>query len=321
MGQLPQQLDANLRILEGLQQQLKRTGEGIHAVEDRSSVLQNQIELLTRTEPSRIPGESRREVTSRAGDISSGRIPEDPIVTQWNQLKRELESTQSKYTESHPDVVDLKRKIANLEPKAKEILEKQEAMAEGRRKELKARQEGTPGEKIPITVTDPITDRLLAQYREQHTSALLEAKRLKEEERNLKEQISLYQRRIEDTPKREQELLLLTRDYDLLKTNYQSLMDKKIQSQMAENLERKQQGEQFKVLDPARLPEKPIRPERDKILLMGLLLGLVAGAGLAWFRESMDQSFYNVADLEEYLKLNVLAEIPNLKPEQERHRA
>jgi capsular polysaccharide biosynthesis protein len=86
---------------------------------------------------------------------------------------------------------------------------------------------------------------------------------------------------------------------------------------MAENLERKQQGEQFKILDPARLPEKPIRPDRDKILLMGLLIGLVAGLGMAWFRESMDQSFYNIAELEEYLKLSVLAEIPNLKQEKE----
>ena len=314
MGQLPQQLDANIRILEGLQQQLQRTGEGVRAVEDRSSVLQNQIELLKRAEPSVIPRESRREVTSEAEDIGSGRTPEDPIITQWNLLKRELSSAQSKYTESHPDVIDLKRKIANLEPKATELLEKQEATREARLKDRRARMEGSLQEDKPLLpAADPVTERLLAQYREQNTSALLEAKRLKEEEKKLKEQISLYQKRIEDTPKREQEVLLVTRDYELLKTNYQSLLDKKIQSQMAENLERKQQGEQFKILDPARLPEKPIRPDRDKILLMGTLIGLVAGLGLAWFRESMDQSFYNVADLEEYLKLNVLAEIPNLK--------
>ena len=70
-------------------------------------------------------------------------------------------------------------------------------------------------------------------------------------------QIALYQRRVEETPKKEEELVLLTRDYELLKKNYQSLMDKKIQARMFENLERRQQGEQFKVLDPARMPETP----------------------------------------------------------------
>jgi uncharacterized protein involved in exopolysaccharide biosynthesis len=188
-------------------------------------------------------------------------------------------------------------------------------MAEARLKELKANQEGNLSGNTSIT--DPATERILAQYRERYNSAVLEAKRLKDEEKKLKEQIDLYQRRIEDTPKREQEMLVVTRDYDLLKANYQSLLDKKIQSQMAESLERKQQGEQFKVLDPARLPEKPVKPDRNKILLVGTFIGLVSGLGLAWLRESMDQSFYSVADLEDYLKLSVLAEIPDLRPEKE----
>ena len=315
MGLLPQQLDANLRILEGLREQLKRTGDGIRAAEDRSSVIQGQLEILRRVQPRDLLQESQIGMASDEEEMRSGEIPEDPIVVQWNQLKRDLANAKSKYTDSHPDVVDLQRKIASLEPKAKELLKKQEAIAEVRRKELIARREKNSSDGTPYLVTDPATERLIAQYREQHTSSMLEAKRLREEERKLHDQINLYQKRIEDTPKKEQELLLLTRDYDLLKTNYQSLLDKKIQAQMAESLERKQQGEQFKVLDPARLPEKPIRPDRNKILLMGAFIGLVAGLGMAWFRESMDQSFHTVADLEDYLKLKVLAEIPSLKPE------
>jgi uncharacterized protein involved in exopolysaccharide biosynthesis len=103
-----------------------------------------------------------------------------------------------------------------------------------------------------------------------------------------------------------------------MKTNYQSLLDKRIQAQMAENLERKQQGEQFKILDPARLPEKPIKPDRDRILLIGAMMGLVAGLGLAWFRESLDRSFHSVPDVEVYLAIPVIATIPNLKEEKRR---
>jgi uncharacterized protein involved in exopolysaccharide biosynthesis len=239
-------------------------------------------------------------------------IPEDPLIIQLNNLKQELASAQSKYKETHPDVIDLKKKIANLERKVKALFERQEAEKKGT---VRNGPEETSEGSLSLFTLDPNTARLIAQYTEQYKSALLEANRGKEEAKNLKEQISIYQKRIEDTPKREQEIALLTRDYDLLKTNYQSLMDKKIQAQMAENLEQKQQGEQFKILDPARIPEKPIKPDRNKILLMGGVLGLAAGLGLAWFRESLDQSFHAVSDLEDYLGIPVIATLPNLKEE------
>jgi uncharacterized protein involved in exopolysaccharide biosynthesis len=284
-------------------------------VEDRTIILQNQIGPLKKPEPSPLASVSLRETVPGTQEVSRERVPEDPIVTQWNLLKRELESAQSRYTESHPDVISLKRKIANLEPQAKEVLKKQEAMIEAQRRELQSRRATTPTERYSVRTPDPVTERLLAQYTEQYNAALLETRRLRDEERELKKQINIYQVRIEETPKREQELLLLSRDYDLMKANYQSLMDKKIQSQMAENLERKQQGEQFKILDPARMPEKPIKPERDRILLIGAFIGLVAGLGLTWFRESLDQSFHSEADLEAYLGVPILAVVPNLKEE------
>ena len=321
MGQLPQQLDANLRILERLQQQVKTTNENIKAAEDRSMLLQNMIEQLKTRELSlreqfSVQRGPRRNLSSSPEDQSGERIPENLLVTQLNNLRKDLASAQSRYKETHPDVRDLKKKIADLEPRVKELSEKQEAEREAR---LRARLEASQGivteESLPPVLPDPATERLLAQYIEQYNGVLLEVRRLREEEKGLKEQMVLYQKRIEEAPKREQELVLLSRDYDLLKTNYQSLSDKNIQAQMSENLERKQQGEQFKILDPARLPEKPIKPDRNKILLMGAVIGLVSGLGLTWFRESLDQSFHTVSDMESYLEIPVLAIIPNLKEE------
>ena len=314
MGQLPQQLDANLRVLERLQDQLKTTSENMRAAEDRTVLLQNQIEQLKARAQFSVPRSRGDQVTGV--EDTRGQIPEDPLITQLNNLKRDLSTTQSKYTDTHPDVIDLKRKIANLEPKVKELLENEEA----ERKRRVTRHEGVTEQELLPPALDPNTERLLTQYTEQYNNNLLEAKRAKEEIKNIKEQIALYQRRIEETPKREQELTLLTRDYDLMKTNYQSLLDKKIQSQMSENLERKQQGEQFKILDLARLPEKPIKPDRNKILLIGCVIGLAAGLGLAWFRESLDKSFHTVAEVESYLEIPVLATIQNLKEEMKKER-
>jgi polysaccharide chain length determinant protein (PEP-CTERM system associated) len=322
MGKLPQQLDANLRILERLQQQLPTIHTSIKAAEDRSLIFQNQIGQLKKPVPSQISRTVPREQTPPAEEnILPERAPEDPIITQWNLLKRELNAARSKYTENHPDVIDLKRKISNLEPAVKEVMEKQKAIHEARQKEIRTRQERAAQGRLPLEViepTDPATERLVAQYHEQYTAALLEAERLRGEEKKLKEEILTYQGRIEDTPKLEQELTLLNRDYDLLKSTYQSLKDKRIQSQMAETFEKKHViGGQFKILDPAVYPEKPVRPDRNRILMIGAIIGLVAGLGLAWFRESLDESFHSEEELEADLGLPILANLPNLKEERE----
>jgi polysaccharide chain length determinant protein (PEP-CTERM system associated) len=273
MGQLPEQLDTNLRILERLQVQLQAANEKMRASEDkdvllrtreRSSVLQNQT----------------KDIAAGMEDLGSS---EESLITQLNQLKQELAMARSRYKETHPDVIDLKKKTANLEAKIRRLSEHKSTSE-------------TESSSSPTNLDSPT----------------IETRRAREEVKRLKEQIDLCQRRIEETPKKEQELTLLTRDYEMLKSNYQTLLGRKIQAQMAEKLERKQQGEQFKILDPARIPEKPIKPDRNRILLIGGVIGLAAGLGLAWVRELMDQSFHAVSDLEDYLGIPVIATIPNL---------
>jgi polysaccharide chain length determinant protein (PEP-CTERM system associated) len=315
MGQLPGQLEANLRILDRLQQQFKTTSDNLSAAEQRMVLLQSQIEQLMDRQSER--GSFATRSLTQDENIHLERGPEESLAAQLSALKRDLANVESKYTGTHPDVVDLKRKRAALELRVK----KQGEERERRLRELKKRQEemiADSNSQAPSPLLDPAMEKLVTQYKTQFIDTQSEAKRLKEEMGSLTEQIALYQRRIEETPKREQEMVQLNRDYDILKLYYQSLVDKKFQSQMAENLERKQQGEQFKILDPARLPEKPFKPNRDNLLIMGGLFGLAIGMGLAWFRESMDRSFYEVSDLETYLGLPVLATILNLNEEEKK---
>ena len=122
----------------------------------------------------------------------------------------------------------------------------------------------------------------------------------------------MYQTRIENTPIREQTIALLARDYQNSKETYESLLKKREEAQQAENLERRQKGEQFKVIDPAIIPEKPFKPNIQRILLFGLLLGMGSGFGVAFFREQMDRSFRDAEDLEVAFESKVLASIPRV---------
>ncbi|MEW5816774.1 MAG: Wzz/FepE/Etk N-terminal domain-containing protein, partial [Spirochaetota bacterium] len=179
MGQLPQQLEANLRILEQSQQQLKATGERINVAEDRGTILQGQIEQLKKLEqPTVSQPASPRETVASVQEISRERAPEDPIITQWNLLKRELEGAQSRYTDNHPDIINLKIKIANIEPKAKEILQKQEALAEVQRRGTRSTGGVTSAERFPAGPSNPENQRLITQYTDQYNMVLMEARRL-----------------------------------------------------------------------------------------------------------------------------------------------
>jgi len=286
MGELPEQLDANLRILERLQDQIKNNNDARKGAEERRIMLQREISRLS------------KQTTSVVGDEVAST---NPLLTQLTELKTRLGELQSMYTDKHPDVIDTKVQIARLE---KDIA-KQGLLND------KPKPEGNP------LVFNPVVSRLRAEISEVE----LEITRMKVEAESLRKQIAMYQRRVENTPKREQELAMLTRDYDLLKANYQSLLDKKIQAKMAENLERRQMGEQFKVLDPARMPEKPFKPDPRKIMIIGACLGLALGGGLGFVKEVMDRSFHKAEEIERFLGLPVIATIPKIESKKSEKRA
>ena len=111
---------------------------------------------------------------------------------------------------------------------------------------------------------------------------------------------------------------MLSRDYENTKQNYSSLLAGHMQAKVAENLEKRQKAEQFKVLDPALLPVEPWKPDRRKILLMGLVLGLGVGCGAVVLAEYLDRSFHDPEDLKQSTDLPVLVMVPLLPSAGER---
>jgi capsular polysaccharide biosynthesis protein len=125
-------------------------------------------------------------------------------------------------------------------------------------------------------------------------------------------------RRVEATPTRESEMVALTRDYETLRTVYNELMRKSEDAKVAANLERRQIGEQFKVLDTARLPEKPFSPDRLLFYLSGLGGGLAFGIGLVGLLEYRDSTLRTDHDVITALALPVLATIPAIITREDR---
>jgi polysaccharide biosynthesis transport protein len=119
-----------------------------------------------------------------------------------------------------------------------------------------------------------------------------------------------YESRVEKTPALEQELTLLMRDYENMQSNYQRLLEKRLNARVAENLEKRQKGEQFRIIDPANFPEKPEKPNQVRIMLMGLAVGLALGFGGAFSLELLQPVFRRSEDVEGLLGLPILATIP-----------
>jgi len=139
-----------------------------------------------------------------------------------------------------------------------------------------------------------------------------EIKSLQAQAEGLRHQVTLYQTRVDNTSVRGIELSKISRTYEITLRKYQDLLAKGLESELSENMEKKQKGEQFQILDPANFPLKPIRPNRQMILLMGVLAGIGGGFGLAFIWDNLNSSFRRSDDLAAYVSLPLLATIPAL---------
>jgi polysaccharide biosynthesis transport protein len=215
----------------------------------------------------------------------------DPLVARLIDLERTLMALSAEYKESYPDILHLKQEIQSIKTQLK-----------GRRG-LEKEPNGSKG----------YTDLYLRELLRQRDEAKLEIAALKNRIERTKLEMSEYERRVEKAPTREQELDILVRDYNNLKENYRNLLDKKLNARLAENLEKRQKGEQFRIIDPANLPNRPDKPDRMKIMLLGVLLGCGLGGGTAIGLDLLRPVFRRSEDIERLLHLRVIASIPSFK--------
>ena len=203
----------------------------------------------------------------------------------------------AKYTDRHPDVIRLKRRIEELESKEKsgEIGAAASSQLTGNRPR-----------------TEPTSDRLLEDQIRQREEVILEISNLESEISMLQRQMGNYQQRVENTPKMEEELLELKRDYQNIQDSYSSLLNRKLEADIAVSMEKKQKGEQFRVIDNARLPQKPVSPDMRRLLLLTVAVGLGLGGGLVFLLDFFDTSIRQTDNFEYESGVAVLATIPKI---------
>ncbi len=282
MGELPSQLEANLRTLDRLQLERQITNDALRSAEDRKNMVERQL-----SEIGIAPAGVR--------DAATGVVSSDPVRRRLAELQAELSQLSSMYTDKYPDIVRVKSEIAELESQIKT----------GRVRES----EGSSAGRAPFVSDSPLYATLSTQL----IDVSAEVRNLKEKQRELAKNISSLQGRVERIPAREQQMAALMRDYENTRDNYQNLLNKKLDAQLAESLEKRQKGEQFRILDPANLPVKPFSPDTRKIALIGLALGIGSGAGLVFMLEYIDASFRKPDDVYAFIGIPVLASVPRVE--------
>jgi polysaccharide chain length determinant protein (PEP-CTERM system associated) len=272
MGQLPEQVQANLATLQRLQLEQQTVADNLRKAQDAL--------LLLESTP--IP----------AASALLPAPPPDPLL----EMRAALAQLRTRYTDEHPDVKSLDARIAALET--------------SRRTSVAPRTEST-------APADPTVAAFEARKRE----ARVEVEALRARLVDVDRRIAAFQVRVEAAPKREQEIISLTRDYQELSDNYTQLLSKKLDAEMAARLEQQERGHQFRILDPAYLPERPSFPNRGLFALAGALAGLLLGVGLSIVVDFLDPTFKDADEVANTLPFPVLSVIPYVGPKVQRQLA
>ena len=278
IGTLPDNEQTNLTLLMGLNTHFEAT-----------------TEALSRAQQDKLFSESLLNQQVATWQSSQAGHNPQTFEQQLEDLQKQLRMQQARYTNDHPDVVNTKNDIEKL----KEDIAAANALTPNR----------VPGEGSNPAAEPEQVQTLRAQI-QQYAQVI--SGRTKQQEQ-LQAQIKEIQSRVQSSPMVEQEFKALTRDYQTALEFYNDLLKKRDQSALSTDLERSQQGEQFRVLDPPSLPQKPSFPDRLRFALGGLGGGLALGVGLIMFMEMRDTTMRTQRDAELLLQVPVLALIPTAK--------
>lgn len=290
LGGLPDELESNLRTLDRMQKEVTDKAMLLREVNTSISQLDSQISSMAATGGSGTGGDDFLSF-----DLEESEEGDDSAV---QAAQEKYDALLLRYTEKHPDVKKLKSIIEKLKQKLEAAKEEEELPSAESKEDI-----------LPDMGMDPV-----APLKAQRAQLVAEANNIQAEVSAIQEKMKIYAQRVEDTPKRELELQSLTRDYSNIQDVYNSILDRKLEAELSVNMEKKQKGEQFRILDHARLPEKPISPNVKMMFLLSIAGGLGLGGGILFLKELLTFSVIRRDDqIDTLLGLPILASIPPLE--------
>jgi polysaccharide chain length determinant protein (PEP-CTERM system associated) len=291
LGELPTQTQSNLQILAGLQTQAGANEDALNRAKQQNTYLESLVNQYRAMGGSPKASESGQQ--TGLGDIDK----------QLDQLKAQLADLTSHYTDKYPDVRKTREQIALLEATRKRVVADMNSGANNN--------SSAPGTSAAASF-DPKSAALL-ELESQLKANRLEIVNREAEIKDGQAKINEYQSRLNMAPVMEQQFAEITRDYDQSKTDYEALLAKKNQSEMSTDLEKTQQAEHFRMLDPPDLPGKPYKPNRLLLSAVGMLFGVVLGGGIALGREKLSGKIYSEREIKKLVPFEVIAEIPPIE--------
>jgi succinoglycan biosynthesis transport protein ExoP len=278
MGRLPDQMNANISMVNGLRQQHDSLSLQLRAEQDRLSMLEGQLDAM-------------RQGGGGVYMSSTGTQAIQGAQARINELHRQLTQYRAAgYTDQHPDIVQTLEELKVAQ------------------REMTTARQQTPAGSNDVLAADPS----YKQKTQERDATKLHIAQLQRQINQALSQIGSYQARVESAPLVEQELSSLVQDYELERTRYMDLSAQHQKALLAEDLARKQGGERFVVLNPASLPSSPDSPDLPKLMLLSLGMGFMLGTVAIVGREFMDRSVHDARVLQNEFDVPVLGEIPRI---------
>lgn len=282
LGEMPEETQSNIAQLSQLRATFSANNDTLNRLE------QERIELEQTPQTAHVAQLGPMPVSERARLQNERLIAENRLI----ELRR-------RYMPRHPEVLDAQQALERIDRQIAAL----------------------PPDIDPTAIAKPDKPQITAAVARLSVIAR-ETRRLEEEQTQLQSQMAVLQAKLDAMPLREQQYADLTRGYDIAKEQYRSLLSKKYSAEMAADLERKHGGENFSVLDAARIPEKPFRPNRKILLVSGILASWILPIVLVVGKDQLLTTVKTERHLQTILgpSVLILATIPAIRVASERER-
>jgi succinoglycan biosynthesis transport protein ExoP len=308
-GRLPDQLQNNQILLNAAESRVGNINSAISRVSQDKMTLETELRTYKAQLTALTPPPDA--ITSVAAKAQNEKLNENE--KQIQQMENIVSMLRNRYRDKNPDVQRAVDELARLrkvrEGLVKEDEEEKKKEAAAPVVEVKATKRVDPNYLREKASIEGQIERIQTQIRLRDSQSEEYSKEMKMAE----DQIRQIRARIESEPIGEQQYAEVIRDREVAKAKYEELNRKRSQSAIAEDLEKRQQGETLEVLDPASLPQTPTEPHRPVIIAIGTAMGLIIGLAFAVAREAKDASLKNLKDVRAYTQLTILGSVPLLE--------